>query len=246
MTCLSLWTNRKSRWYDPLTAALTAHDLPYQVHPANPAGAHEAALAGLEPLGFAGAFIEDAGAQAGLAGLVARKEPEAERAGRVDALRVRWEVPTAGYLFPEAVRQAMRLAGFEGARVLWVGPAVPGLDAALRGMRTVHAYVSSPAEGERMLAELPAPQRGHALLELATASALASEIDVIVYAGGAFPSSVLQPYHGLFALVEPPSQEVYLVAEQVVSPDFFLQVYLSRLLAWVTDVDLPPEAFALG
>ncbi|WP_293174124.1 hypothetical protein [Oceanithermus sp.] len=246
MTCLAFFSDHPSRWYDPLVAALTAHDLNLHLHPVEAEGEIEAALAGLRPLGFSGALVESAVQQARIPALVGRREPEVEASGRADALRVQWGSLTAGFLFPEAARRAMEQAGFAGARILWMGPAVPDLASVVRGMRTVHAYASTPTAGEGLLAQLPAPQRGRVVLGPQQAEALGAEVDVVVYAGGPLPMSVLQPYHGFFAFAEPPLQDAYLAVEQVVSPDYFRQVYLSRLLAWVADVDLPPDAFALG
>ena len=245
MNLLSLFAPAGSRWHDPLLTAVHGHDLPWQLAPVQPGAAVAAAVAGLAPLGFAGALVEDATLQEAVYAAAPRREAEAEEAGRADALKVSFGAPTASYVWPEAVRTALVQAGFEGARLLWAGPALPGLRSALRSVLKVHVWQANPSAGEAFLGRLPAPQRGKVLLSEAQVEAMAAEVDLVVYAGGALPVRILQPYHGLFALQEPPLQDAYLVVDQVVSPDYFLQVYLSRLLAWVAELDLPPEAFAL-
>lgn len=245
MNCLALFTPPQSRWYDALVSAVHGHDLPLQILPSSPGSEAAQATLGLAPLGFAGALVEDEGAQSAVREAAPRLEAEAEEAGRVDALKVQFGAATGSYLWPEAVRTAIEHAGFAGARVLWVGEARPGLRGALRTVRTVHVWQAAPSAGEAFLQQLPAPQRGRVLLAQAQVEAMAAEVDLVVYAGGRLPLAVLQPYHGLFALEEPPVQDAYLAVDQVISPDYFLQVYLSRLLTWTAGVDLPPEAFAL-
>ncbi|WP_457634036.1 hypothetical protein [Oceanithermus desulfurans] len=245
MNLVALFAAAQSRWHDALVSAVHGHDLPLYVQSAQPGPALAEAVAGLAPLGFAGAFVEDPAAQAGVFEAVARREAEAEEAGRVDAVKVQFGATTGSFLWPEAVRFATEQAGFTGARFLWVGPPLPGLRSALRTARTVHVWQASPSEGEAVLGRLPQPQRGRVALSQAQVEALAHEVDLILYAGGGLPLRVLQPYHGLFALKEPPLQDAYLAVDQVISPDYFLQVYLSRLMVWVAEVDLPPDAFAL-
>jgi len=245
MNLVALFAAAQSRWHDALVSAVHGHDLPLFVQSAQPGTALSEAVAGLAPLGFGGALVEDSAAQGAAFEAVPRREAEAEEAARVDAVKVQFGAATGSFLLPEAVRFAIEHAGFTGARILWVGPPLPGLRSALRTARTVHVWQSSPSEGEAVLGRLPQPQRGRVALSQAQVEALAHEVDLILYAGGGLPLRVLQPYHGLFALKEPPLQDAYLAVDQVISPDYFLQVYLSRLLAWVAEVDLPPDAFAL-
>jgi len=245
VTCLALFTPSESRWHDALVSAVHGHDLPLQILRSDPGGEIPQAVSGLAPLSLAGALVEGRDAQIASYDAAPRREVEAEEAGRVDALKVQFGAVTGNYLWPEAMRTAIEHAGFSGARVLWLGDAAPGLRDALRTVRTVHVWQSSPTAGEAILQLLPAPQRGRVLLNQAQVEAMMVEVDLVVYAGGGLPLGILQPYHGLFALREPPLQDAYLAVEQVISPGYFLQVYLSRLLTWVAEIDLPPDAFAL-
>ncbi|WP_457629945.1 hypothetical protein [Oceanithermus sp.] len=242
MEYVSLFSAGSSRWLAPALAALAVHEVPLQLVPAPVAGRLPAALEGLVPLGFAGALIEDEGYQTAAAGLVGRLEVEAREAGAVDAVRSRFGELEGNYLLPLAVKQAMEQSGFAGARVLWLGPPLRGLRDALRLASSVHVLRGSPLEGESFLEMLAPPQRGLALTDKSQAQALAGEVDLVVYNGGALPLALLQPYHGLFAFREP-QQDAYMIVDQVISPGYFRQLYLSRLLGWVSGVDLPPEDF---
>jgi len=242
MDYVALFSGNGSRWIGPVLAALAVHEVPLQVIPAPIADRLEAALDGLQPLGFSGALIEDEGYQTAASNNISRLEVEAREAGKVDAVKVQFGELQGNYLLPATVKQAMEQSGFTGARVLWLGPALPGLRDALRLAMKVHLLSSSPIEGEAFLEKLPPRQRGHAVLDKTQAQALASEVDLIFYNGGPLPLSLLQPYHGLFAFKEP-QQDAYMIVDQVISPVYFRQLYLSRLLGWVSGVDLPPEDF---
>lgn len=245
MNLVALFASAESRWHDALVSAVSNHDLPISIQTARTGSSTSEAVAGLAPLGFAGALVEDPATQQQVYAATPRREVEAEEAARVDALKVQFGTTTGTFIWPNAVRLAIEQAGFAGARVLLAGPQPQALRSALRGARTVHVWRTSPSEGEAVLAALPQPQRGRVLLSQDQVEAIAPEVDLILYTGGGLPVRILQPYHGLFALKEPPLQDAYLAVDQVISPDYFLQLYLSRLLAWVAEVDLPPEAFAL-
>jgi len=242
MEYVSLFSANGSRWLAPLLAALAVHEVPLQVIPAPVSGRLSAALEGLQPLGFSGALVEDSAYQTQVASEIARLEVEAREAGVVDAVKVQFGELQGNYLLPAVVKQAMEQTGFSGARVLWLGPPLPGVRDALRLATKVHVLAGSPTEGEAFMQRLPAPQRGRAVFDKAQAQALASEVDLVVYNGGLLPLAMLQPYHGLLAFQEP-QQDAYMIVDQVISPDYFRQLYLSRLLGWVTGVELPPEDF---
>ena len=242
MEHIAIFSGNESRWLAPLLAALAVHEQPMQVISAPVGGRLDEALAGLAPLGFTGVLIEDEGYQRAAADKIGRLEVEAREAGIVDVAKVQFGELQGNYLLPKVVKQAMEQSGFAGARVLWLGPALPGLRDALRLATKVHVMSSGPVEGEAFLEKLSPRQRGLAVLDKTQAQALASEVDLVFYNGGPLPLSLLQPYHGLFAFKEP-QQDAYMIVDQVISPVYFRQLYLSRLLGWVSGVDLPPEDF---
>jgi len=242
MDYVALFSGNGSRWFAPILAALAVHEVPLQVIPAPVAGRLQAALDGLQPLGFAGALIEDEAYQSAAAENVSRLEVEAREAAKVDSVRVQFGELQGNYLLPAAVKQAMEQSGFTGARVLWLGPPLAGLRDALRLAMKVHVMSASPLDGEAFLERLSPRQRGRVVLDKPQAQALAGEVDLVFYNGGPLPLTLLQPYHGLFAFKEP-QQDAYMIVDQVVSPAYFRQLYLSRLLGWVSGVDLPPEDF---
>jgi len=242
MEYVSLFSANNSRWLAPLLAALAVHEVPLQVIPAPIANRLPAALGGLQPLGFSGALIEDPGYQTQAAGEIVRLEMEAREAGVVDAVKVQFGELQGNYLLPVVIKQAMEQSGFAGARVLWLGNPLPGLRDALRLAMKVHVMSENPVSGEAFLQQLSPRQRGYAVLDKPQAHALASQVDLIFYNGGSLPLSLLQPYHGLFALKEP-QQDAYMAVDQVISPEYFRKLYLSQLLGWVTGLELPPEDF---
>ncbi len=242
MDYVALFSGNGSRWFAPMLAALAVHEVPLQVIPAPVGERLEEALAGLAPLGFSGALIEDERYQIATAENIDRLEVEAREAGVVDVAKVQYGGLQGNYLLPLAVKQAMEQSGFTGARVLWLGPPLRGLRDALRLATKVHVMRNNPLEAEAFMQQLAPPQRGHTVLDKAQAQSLASEVDLVFYNGGPLPLSLLQPYHGLFAFKEP-QQDAYMIVDQVISPAYFRQLYLSRLLGWVSGVDLPPEDF---
>ncbi len=242
MDYVALFTGNDSRWYPQLVTALSVHQVPLQVINAPVGGRVAEAIAGLAPLGFSGALVEEPRLQREAAEKLNRLELEAAEAGVVDALRVQFGEVQGHLLLPAAVRLAMEQTGFNGARVLWLGPAQPGMREALRLASKVHVMRPTPLEAEDLLNTLPPPQRGNAVFDKTQAQALAGEVDLVMYNGGPLPLALLQPYHGLFAFEEP-QQDAYMVVDQVISPAYFRQLYLSRLLGWVSGVDLPPEDF---
>ena len=242
MEYIALFSGNDSHWLAPMLAAVTVHEQPLQIIPAPVGNQLGEALAGLFPLGFAGALIESANFQRATAEKLSRLEVEAREAGMVDVAKVQFGELQGNYLLPKVVQQAMDQSGFAGARLLWLGPVFPGLRDALRLATKVHIMAKGPVEGESVLEKLAPRQRGRVLLDKTQAEAIASEIDLIVYNGGQLPLPLLQPYHGLFAFKEP-QQDAYMIVDQVISPAYFRQLYLSRLLGWVSGIDLPPEDF---
>ncbi|AEB12046.1 hypothetical protein [Marinithermus hydrothermalis] len=237
-------TEGESQYYAPLLGALTQHDAPYHVHLAAPGEGLAAALAGLKPLGYAGAVLEGARLEREATRLVARLEPEAREAGRVDLVVPEWAGLRGAYLKPQALARLLEAHGFVGARVLWVGAVRPELRLALRGVRLVHAVVENFPEGEALLAALPGPQRGRVAVDETRGAALAREADVVIYGGGRFPLAVLEPYHTFIAL-EPPPRDAYALVANSFAPAAWRQVHLSLLVEHLTGYALPPEAFHL-
>ncbi|WP_457638486.1 hypothetical protein [Oceanithermus sp.] len=242
MNYVALFAAKDSRWLARALAALSVHEVPLQVIPSPVDGRLREALAGLQPLGFSGALIEDEAYQREAVENLTRLEVEARDAGRVDAVRVQFGETQGNYLLPVAVKQVMEQSGYAGARVFWLGPPLPGIRDALRLAMKVHVKSASPPEGEAFMEKLSPRQRGHVVFDDSQALALAGEVDLVIYNGGLLPLALLQPYHGLFAFKEP-QQDAYMIVDQVISPAYFQQFYLSRLLGWVAGVDLPPEDF---
>ncbi len=240
--CIALMSEGGSRWNASLRAALALHDLHLQILDSFPSERLHEALYGLYPLGLAGALIEGEGLQKRAMEELPRVEAEAREASMVDAVKVQFREAQGTFIFPDAARSLLENSGYRGGRILWVGRAVPGLRTLLRTASKVSVMQPNLPSAEAFLQQLPAPQRGQAVTAGAAAEALASEVDLVVYNGGVLPMSLLQPYHGLFAFVEP-QQDAYLIVDQAISPDYFRRYYLSRLLYWVSGIDLPPEDF---
>lgn len=208
---LALLHQRSSQWQPAILGALQGLHLPLQLHPAQPAGLLPQAVAGLAPLGFLGALIEDPDLQREAAELVQHLEPEARLAGRTDLLVVERLGLRAYYLEPLAL-SAILDEFFVGQALVWVGKPRLEMVQGLRSVRSIAVAAPLPIEAEAMMARVPAPQRGgHGLLD--QAAALARMADVIVYAGGSMPLDALQPYHTLLALQPPPREALRLVGQ---------------------------------
>ncbi|GIW30809.1 MAG: hypothetical protein KatS3mg071_0983 [Meiothermus sp.] len=231
-----------SRWFEPLLAASLHHNLPLFVYPSQPGTHLEAALTGLLPLGFRGAVLEDPGLQALALDMVQHLEPEAVQARRVDLVLPEMTGVRGFYLEPIALANLIRRYAF-GDRALWLGPARAELAQGLRGLTKVSVLSRSFPEGESFLELLPPPQRGVVAVAEVQAAVVARQADLIVYAGGSLPLSLLQPYHSVIALRPLPTEALRLVGEYV-PPDEFQRFHLAALLEALGHA-LPPEAFVV-
>ena len=231
-----------SRWFEPLLAASLHHHLPLFVYPGQPGARLEAALMGLQPLGFRGAVLEDPGLQALALNAVQNLEPEALQARRVDLVLPEVTGTRGFYLEPIALANLIRRYAF-GDKALWLGPVRPELAQGLRGLTKVSVLGRSFPEGEGFLELLPLPQRGVAAVAEVQATAVARQADLIVYAGGNLPLALLQPYHCVIALKPLPVEALRLIGEYV-PPEEFQRFHLAALLEPL-GYALPPEAFTL-
>ena len=224
----------------PLIGALSSHGVP--VVAAQPGAALADALRGLCPLGFAGAWIEGEALAAQAREVLGQLELEARMAGRADAAVCGFAGPRGLFLAPRALARVFDRQVYPGVRLLWVGDPRPELAPGLRGAREVSIYAPTPAEGEAFLAALPEALRGQVAVRPDEARALASQADLLVYAGGALPLELLFPYHSVLAL-SPVPRSVYQAVERVLEPEYF---HAERLLLFVEEtlgLTLPPEAF---
>lgn len=231
-----------SRWFEPLLAASLHHNLPLFVYPSQPGTHLEAALAGLLPLGFRGAVLEDPGLQALALDVVRHLEPEAIQAQRVDLVLPEMTGVRGFYLEPIALANLIRRYAF-GDKALWLGPVRAELAQGLRGLTKVSVLSRSFPEGEGFLERLPPPQRGVVAVGEVQAAVVARQADLIVYAGGSLPLTLLQPYHCVVALKPLPTEALRLVGEYV-PPDEFQKFHLAALLEPL-GYALPPEAFSV-
>ncbi|GGM98219.1 hypothetical protein GCM10007092_10020 [Thermus composti] len=183
--------------FDRLVAEVARMRLPLFPYPLE-AEDPWALLPCLRPLGFAGMVLAE-----GLPpGEGVRLEAEAEAAGLVDLLAV----GPGGVLgqFTEGLALERFLsAHLSGAKALWVGPLRLALAPFLRPLAQVSLLAPSFAEGDRFLARLPSPARGHVALRPEEARALSLRVDLLLYAGGRLPLDLLHPFHALLALVPP-------------------------------------------
>ncbi|RDI95886.1 hypothetical protein DV704_02885 [Meiothermus sp. QL-1] len=232
----------QSRWYSPLLAASLNHHLPLFLYTAEVGSGLEAALGGLGPLGLAGAVIEPPTLQAEAAGLLAHLEPEAAQARRVDLVLPERTGCRGFYQEPLALARLVRRYAL-GEKALWLGPFRPELALGLRGLGQVSLLCESFAQGEAFLRQLPAPQRGVAVVGGAQAEAAARHADLLIYAGGPLPLFLLQPYHRLLALQAAPAEALRHIGEYL-PPEEWHRFYLSALLEPLGHA-LPPEAFLL-
>jgi len=232
----------QSRWFEPLLAASLHHDLPIFIYPGQPGANLEAALMGLQPLGFRGAVLEDPSLQVLALDVVQSLEPEAAQARRVDLVVPEVTGTRGFYLEPIALTNLIRRYAFAD-KALWLGPVRSELAQGLRGLAKVSVLCQSFPEGEGFLELLPSPQRGVVAASEAQATAVARQADLIVYAGGSLPLALLQPYHSLIALKPVPAEALHLIGAYV-SPEEFQKFHLAALLEPLGYV-LPPETFVV-
>lgn len=232
----------QSRWFEPLLTASLHHQLPLFVYPSQPGLHLEAALAGLCPLGFRGAVLEDPGLQAQALDAVQHLEPEAMQARRVDLVLPEMAGVRGFYLEAIALANLIRRYAF-GDKALWLGPLRSELAQGLRGLTKVSVLSQSFPEGEGFLELLPPPQRGVVAATEVQAAAVARQADLIIYAGGDLPLALLQPYHRLVAL-KPISADALQLVGEYLPPEEFQKFHLAALLEPL-GYALPPETFAV-
>lgn len=201
MRPLVLFYEEKTRLLDPLVQAASLARLPIFPYGVQGVPSRQALLA-LEELGLLGAVFEPPRAGESLEGV--RPEAEAQAAGLFDLVYPVRGVLRGQFAFGMALGRA--LSPYAGARAFWVGRLLPFLAPFLRALGQVSVLAPSYAEGEGFLARLPAKVRGHVALRAEEAQALALRADLLLYGGGAFPLRLLQPFHTLFALEEPPEK----------------------------------------
>lgn len=232
----------QSRWYEPLLTASLHHQLPLFVYPSQPGANLEAALMGLQPLGFRGAVLEDPGLQALALDAVQHLEPEAMQARRVDLVLPEVTGTRGFYLEALALANLIRRYAF-GDKALWLGPLRPELTQGLRGLTKVSVLSRSFPEGEGFLELLPPPQRGVVAAAEVQATVVARQADLIIYAGSNLPLALLQPYHSVIALKPIPTEALQLIGE-CVPPEEFQRFHFAALLE-ALGYALPPETFVL-
>jgi len=226
--------------FSPLLAALARHG--GTVVPSEPGTALEAALFGLCPLGFAGAWIEGEELSARAAGLLAELEPEARHALRADAVVCGYAGPRGLFLAPRALARLFERLVYPGVRVLWLGEPRPELAAGLRGVTRVDVAARLPGEGEALLGALPEAVRGELALRPEAVRALAARADLLLFTGGMLPNEVLSPYHTVLALAPIPKM-AYQAVERVIEPERFLAERLALFVEEALGLELPPQAF---
>jgi len=240
MKALAYLYQEEPRHYAGLLAGLAPQDAMVVV--ADPGERIEAALAGLCPLGFAGALVDgDDLSRRAVAGTAAL-EPEARAAGRVDALVCDWSGPRGLYLAPLAVAQLLAGTGYPGLRALWIGRPRPELAPGLRGIGRVDVAVGLPADGEAFLAQLSPVVRGDVAVRPDEVRAVAARADLLIYAGGKLPLEALAPYHTLLALAPVPPEAADLV-EAVLGPEHYRAEWLSLAVREILGINLPADAF---
>ncbi len=224
----------------PLLAALSRHG--GAVVPGEPGSSLAEALAGLCPLGFAGAWIEGEELATRAAGLLSSLDPEARSGRRADAVVCGFGGPRGLFLAARALARLFERQVYPGVRVLWVGTPRPELAPGLRGVERVDVAAKLPGEGEAMLAALPEAVRGEIAVRPEAVRSLAARADLLLFAGGSLPLEVLLPYHTVIALVPVP-KAVFQAVERVVELELFRAERLALFVEEVLGLELPPQAF---
>ncbi len=240
MKALAYLHRGEPRHYAALLAGLATVDVAVVV--ADPGERVEAALAGLCPLGFAGALVEGDDLLRRAASGLLTLEPEAREAGRVDALVCDWSGPRGLYLAPAAMAQLLAGTGYPGLRALWIGRPRPELAPGLRGVGRVDVAAGPPADGEAFLGRLSPAVRGEVAVRPDEVRAVAARADLVIYAGGGLPLDALAPYHTLLALAPVPPEAADLV-EAVVGPERYHAEWLALAIREILGIALPADAF---
>ncbi|GAA5532635.1 shikimate dehydrogenase [Deinococcus metallilatus] len=164
-----------------------------------------AVLEACRTLRFAGALVhptlEIAAAE------VLDPDPDARRAGRVDAVAFTGGAASGGvhatYTLADALMDAVEESGYaaRGASALFLGGAADlarALPLVRLGFEHVGIATDHLPDAERFARELPASVRAFALGRRDPALiSLAERADLIVLASGSLPAGLLQPYHTL-------------------------------------------------
>ena len=234
MRPLAFFYEGKPRFLDPLVQVVSLAKAPVFVYGVPRAPSLEA-LRAMEALGVLGAAFEGPGlsvfplgsssvvnvapsgsnlvapARSGLEGVVV--DAEGQAAGVLDLV-----YPVRGVLrgqFAFGVALDRLLSAHAGARALWVGQLLFPMAPFLRALGEVSVYAPSYAEGEAFLARLPGRVRGQVVLRPEEAQAFALRVDLLIYGGGVFPLSLVQPFHLLLAFAEPGERVRGLVGQTV-------------------------------
>lgn len=200
------------------------------------------AFEGLCPLGFEGAFLDGDEITGQAPALLNQLEPLARQVGRVDAVRCGWNGLKGYFLAPQALALLIERHVFPGARAIWVGRLRPELAPGLKGISRLDVAAEVPSKGEAFLAALPMKLRGEVAVREEEVRALAARADLVVYAGGGLPSSLLQPYHTVLSLAKLPSDVVRLV-DRVIGHEYFWGHRLALVARELLGLALPPEIF---
>jgi hypothetical protein len=227
----------QGRWCPFLQQAVKEQHIPLFVYAAQGSAA---AFGSLKALNFAAAILEDLGLQALALGELEHLEPEAHQAARVDLIIPENTGNRGYYVEPLALANLLRRYSF-GDKAIWIGPARPELIQGLRALSKVSVLSRNFSEGESFLGRLPTPQRGVVGVADVQSEAIAHRADLVIYAGGNLPLSLLQPYHTLLALKPPPPDALRLVSEYI-PPEALQHFHLSALLE-ALGYKVAPEVF---
>ena len=241
MKAVAYLAERPGEALEALIGAL--EPLGVHVQPARPEKALRAALLGLVPLGFSGAWVEEELGEAVFAELE-RAEVEARTAGRVDAVIPAVGGLTGHWLLPRALARLMQREAPLGVRVLWVGDDVSAASG-LRGVARVDLLASSQPAAEQALAALPAGVRGEAASSPHAARRLATGADWVIHAGGPLPLDLLLPFQTLVSFRYTEAGAARLV-ERVFDRRALLAERLALFAQEALGVDLPADAFRGG
>lgn len=202
-------------------------------------------------LGFVGALI--AQAQGGKWLSATQPDPEAVRAGRVDAVAFAGKLSTLGvkaaqgsFTLAEALAEAVVASGFtpHGAALLVLGEEAADMTLAAPlirlGFSDIGLVAQSAPEAERARKLLPSAPRLFPTSRRDTGvGALADRSDLIVLTAGELPRGLLQPYHLLLDLtgkVRPQQCEAHLLTLEDLGA-----YHLSRRLRHATGQHYAPE-----
>lgn len=188
----------------PSAAALALRDLGLTALSV-PAADPEEVVQACRVLGFGGALIAPA-QQAAWLGAVS-PDPEARRAGRVDAVTFGGVTPQGTFAYADALSDALSSSDYaaRGAALLVLGQHVGDLLLAAPLTRLGFARIAlaahSAPEAEKALRDLPVGPRYFPVSRRdGSVQALAERSDLVVLTSGELPPRLLQPYHTLLDL----------------------------------------------